>query len=141
MRIGWRRVDRDDRGAAAVEFALISIPLMVIVLAIINFGFAFYWQTTLSEVSREAARYASIDCPGDANCISNMQKNIINKNSTGLDLSKMTLAYSLDGNANQTCSTTSTASNQFQVTLTYAAPIGGIFSVNLKGVATTPCGG
>jgi len=35
------RVERGERGAAAVEFALVSIPAIVLVLGAIQFGWYF----------------------------------------------------------------------------------------------------
>ena len=54
----WRvtHLARDDSGAAAVEFALVLIPLMVIVFGIIGFGFVFTQQQALSNAARDAAR-------------------------------------------------------------------------------------
>jgi Flp pilus assembly protein TadG len=47
---------RDDRGAAAVELALILPILLIIVFGIIDFGRIVNTEITLSEASREAAR-------------------------------------------------------------------------------------
>jgi Flp pilus assembly protein TadG len=55
-----RRHGRDDRGAVAVEFALVVLPLVVIFFGIIGFGFQFSQQLALSHAAREAARYASV---------------------------------------------------------------------------------
>jgi Flp pilus assembly protein TadG len=47
---------RNERGAAAVEFAFVA-PLLVLLLAgIAEFGRAYYVQTTLSGAAREGAR-------------------------------------------------------------------------------------
>ena len=51
-----RRV-RGERGAAAVEFALVLLPLCLILLGIIEFGWIFNQQISLSNAAREAARY------------------------------------------------------------------------------------
>ena len=47
---------RDQRGASAVEFALIVPLLIVLVLGIAEFGRAFQVQGTLSAAAREGAR-------------------------------------------------------------------------------------
>lgn len=55
--------ERDDggqSGAAAVEFALIMIPLVLILFGIIEFGLAYNRQQGMHAGSREAARVASI---------------------------------------------------------------------------------
>lgn len=46
----------DQSGAAAVEFALVLVPLMLILLGIGHFGVAFYQQLHVTEAAREGAR-------------------------------------------------------------------------------------
>ena len=50
---------RDERGAAAVEFAFIVPLLIVLVLGIAEFGHAFQVQGTLSAAARTAVRNAA----------------------------------------------------------------------------------
>jgi Flp pilus assembly protein TadG len=45
-----------ERGAAAVEFALISVVLMMIVFGLIEFGLLMYDKHILTNASREGAR-------------------------------------------------------------------------------------
>lgn len=47
---------RRDRGAAAVEFALVMPVLLTLVLGIAEFGRAYNVQTTLSAAAREGVR-------------------------------------------------------------------------------------
>ena len=47
---------RSERGASAVEFALIVPLLVLLVLGIAEFGHAFQVQGTLSAAAREGAR-------------------------------------------------------------------------------------
>jgi len=49
-----------ERGAAAVEFALILIPLLVLLLGIIEFGYIFNQQLTVTNAAREGARVLAI---------------------------------------------------------------------------------
>ena len=51
---------RSERGAVAVEFALLLPVLMIILLGIIEFGMAFSAQITLSNAAREGARTMAI---------------------------------------------------------------------------------
>jgi Flp pilus assembly protein TadG len=54
------RTDRGtDRGAAAVEFALVMPLLLLILFAIIDFGRMLNTQITLTEAAREGARAAA----------------------------------------------------------------------------------
>jgi Flp pilus assembly protein TadG len=61
------KLGRRQEGAAAVEFALCLIPLLLIVGGIVDFGQAWYMESMLATASREGARHATrytVD-PGD----------------------------------------------------------------------------
>jgi Flp pilus assembly protein TadG len=51
---------QDERGAAAVEFALVAPLLLLMVLGIAEFGRAFHVQTTLSQAAREGVRVMAL---------------------------------------------------------------------------------
>jgi len=51
---------RDDRGAAAVEFALVLPILLVLVLGIVQFGITFSQWLEMEHAAREGARWGSI---------------------------------------------------------------------------------
>ncbi len=51
---------RGERGASAVEFAMIVPLLLVLVLGIAEFGHAFQVQGTLSAAAREGARVMAL---------------------------------------------------------------------------------
>ena len=55
-----------DRGAAAVEFALVLPLLLLIVLGIIEFGRAYNVQTTLSNAARDGVRVMALQDDADA---------------------------------------------------------------------------
>lgn len=50
---------RGQEGAAAVEFALCLLPLLLIVGGILDYGHLWYMQSVLTTASREGARYAT----------------------------------------------------------------------------------
>jgi len=52
------RRSRGQGGAAAVEFALILPVVMLLLAGFFDFGWLFYWQHTVTNASREGARYA-----------------------------------------------------------------------------------
>lgn len=56
----------NERGASAVEFALVLPLLMMILFGIIEFGIALYRQAILTNASREGARVGIVQCT--ANC-------------------------------------------------------------------------
>lgn len=51
-------------GAAAVEFALLIIPMLVMVFGITEFGRAMYQYNTLVKLTRDAARYLTTQAAG-----------------------------------------------------------------------------
>ena len=59
-----------DRGAAAVEFALLLPVLLLLVFGIIDFGRALNAQITLTQAAREGARMAAL---GESNVVSGTQ--------------------------------------------------------------------
>ena len=56
-----RRARRDERGAAALEFALVMIPLLLILGGIVNFGVVFAQQLALDNAARQGARWGAVD--------------------------------------------------------------------------------
>ena len=58
-----RSNDARDRGAAAVEFALLLPMLLLLIFGIIDFGRALNAQITLTQAAREGARLESLDQP------------------------------------------------------------------------------
>ena len=55
-----KRLIPDQKGQSMVEFALILPILLLLVLAIIEFGFMFSDYLSLSNASRESVRYVSL---------------------------------------------------------------------------------
>lgn len=60
QRLLARRGARGDRGAAALEFALVSLPLLLLVFGIISFGFMLSFRQGLSQAAAEGARAAAV---------------------------------------------------------------------------------
>lgn len=70
MRCRSSRSVPQDRGAAAVEFALLLPLLLLLVFGIIDFGRALNAQITLTQAAREGARLAAL---GEPNVVSSTQ--------------------------------------------------------------------
>ena len=60
---GWRRTGREDRGAAAIEFALILPILVVLVFGIIAFGYMLSFRQAMSQAAAEGGRAAAVRPP------------------------------------------------------------------------------
>ena len=56
----WCARSRGERGAAAVEFALVLPILMMLVFGIIDFGYVINRDTMLNNATREGVRAASV---------------------------------------------------------------------------------
>jgi Flp pilus assembly protein TadG len=69
MSVGLRRAS-DERGAALVEFALVSVLLVTLVFGIMEAGWAFSQLVEVRNASREGARLAVVDY-GDATTVIN----------------------------------------------------------------------
>lgn len=54
------RLARDERGSPAVEFALIAPVLILLLLGIVQFGFAFYTYNEMMNGAREGARRLAV---------------------------------------------------------------------------------
>jgi len=63
-----RRTDR-QKGVAAVEFALVLIPLVLILFGITEFGRAIYQYNTLVKATRVASRYLSTGTISNAEAV------------------------------------------------------------------------
>lgn len=57
---------RDEDGAAAVEFAIVLIPLMLILFGIISYAYMFSVRQALTQAAAEGARAAAVAPPGDS---------------------------------------------------------------------------
>ena len=60
------RLNRED-GAAAVEFALVSILLFTLLFGIINFALVLHRYQVYEGAAREGARFAAVRCVDDVN--------------------------------------------------------------------------
>lgn len=50
----------DDTGAAAVEFAIVSMVLILLLVGIVQFGYIFNQWQQIEHAAREGARWASL---------------------------------------------------------------------------------
>ena len=124
---------RDERGASAVEFALV-VPLLILVLmGIVEFGKTVNTQSTLSSAAREAARTMALtNDVGQARAAAQSADGSLN------------LAASAISVTPASC-TGASATQMVTVTITYrqvfASGLVGRTGVDLTGTAAMRCGG
>ncbi|APX03146.1 TadE/TadG family type IV pilus assembly protein [Arthrobacter sp. QXT-31] len=103
-----------EKGAVAVEFAIILPVFLVLVFGIMEFGRAFNIQVSLSEAARESARYVAVHCTeagyDEADALAAA---VSAAPSVPLSDADVDIQYSGDG----TCA----AGNNAEVTVTYTA--------------------
>jgi Flp pilus assembly protein TadG len=125
----------NERGAAAVELAIILPLLLLILFGIIEFGRAYNVQVSLTQAAREGARYAAV----------HYQDGSLNVSGAALSA-----APALDGlGVNVTNNASSCApGSSVKVTTSVTLPSMtgfldgiGLFPLNLSGVAVMRCGG
>jgi Flp pilus assembly protein TadG len=129
-----------ERGAEAVEFALVVPVILLIVFGAIEFGRLYNEQIQLTGAARSAARVMAIDSL-TVITDSNLQSWAPALNPQLKASSNLSLTYiNASGATASTCSTGGTVT----ATLNYAAPLltglwGPTMSLSAKGVM--PCGG
>jgi Flp pilus assembly protein TadG len=72
---GILRVTR-ERGAAAVEFAILFPLMLLVIAAIVDFGRAFFYQIQLTNAAREGARAAVVSDVSDADLMLRVQSSV-----------------------------------------------------------------
>lgn len=60
---------RAQRGAAAVEFAILIVPLLLMLFGVTEYGRAIYQYNTLVKSVRDASRYLSAVAPGNGHAV------------------------------------------------------------------------
>ena len=136
-------MSRNERGAAAVEFALV-LPLLVALLAgIAEFGRAYHLQTALSQSAREGVRVMALS--NDAAAARAAARSAAPTLVLG-DADITITTASPAGSPAGTCSVAAPATlpPQATVTIRYATPfMSGLFgtTLRLQGTGVMRCGG
>ena len=58
-----RNLAKDKSGAAAIEFAIISIALVMFTLGILDVGFALFWFNRAEKATQLGVRIAAVSSP------------------------------------------------------------------------------
>lgn len=127
MRRNW-----SDRGAAAVEFALVLPLLLALTLGIIAFGHAFHIQSVLDNAARDAVRIYALQDSG--NPAADARARAIESASTSIALTSGQIAVGPAG-----CPAGRNA--RVTITLTDFQLLGGVGSLTLTGSGSMRCNG
>ncbi|MCX6023220.1 MAG: pilus assembly protein [Chloroflexi bacterium] len=94
MRLNHRRLRRSHQGQALVEFALVSVMMMIIIMGTVDLGRAMRVQIALSNAAREGAR-ANTDrqCTTNTHVNSPQQRAIAGAPELSLTTSNVTVTY------------------------------------------------
>jgi Flp pilus assembly protein TadG len=115
-----------ERGAAAVEFALVSVVLLFILVGILQFGITFWQWLEVEHAAREGARWSALQHAGGsvssampANPQDRTVRKVVRQTTTGLTpaLSNAQIAISNEAPSELDVGTPVT------VTITYPSPI------------------
>lgn len=131
---------KSERGAAAVEFALLAPVLIMLLLGIMEFGRAYNAQITLSNAAREGVRVMAIN--NSQSSAKAATKNVASALNPGLKDEKIVFTYQTTP-ATTPIPTSCAANVQVTVTIDYSLStmtgIAGPFA--MKGTGTMQCGG
>jgi len=127
------RSPRGERGAAAVEFALVVPLLLLLVLGIAEYGRAYSITATLSNAARAGARTMALENSTSA------ARATTQSAATGLSLSSGQITVTPSS-----CPTNSTTTTLVEVRITYPMTfVTGLFgsSITLHGTGVMRCNG
>jgi Flp pilus assembly protein TadG len=123
-----------ERGAAAVEFALIFPILVVLVLGIVEFGRAYNVQTTLSGAARQGARVMALQNNSTA------AKTAVKAAATGLTITDTQISITPTACPTTTTDPTATTTVTIRYPLTFFSKLFGS-SITLTGTGVMRCNG
>lgn len=134
----------NERGAVAVEFALLAPVLVMMLLAIMEFGRAYNVQISLSNAAREGARVMAINYAAPAAATTAKAAAVSAASVLKPSLTNDKIVFTYQTTPASTPAPTACAANvQVTVTINYhlstMTGIAGPFS--MKGVGTMQCGG
>lgn len=132
---------RSDSGAVAVEFALVMVPLLLILLGIIDFGRAYGSQLSVSAAAREGVRSMAVQ--GVESTAKNVAISAAGELSPALTTSQIAITYTKDGGSVAACSSGASVT----MTVTYPlTSLTGMFAStfagkNIREVGVMRCNG
>jgi len=128
MRIRRHRIIKSEKGASAVEFALILPILIILVFGIVQFGIAYNNYIALTHAAREGARLAAVNM--DEILGIEEFENRIKESAPSVSIESITLSGQ-DGNIGDSVAVTVTGE-----VLNIEIPLAGSWPVQLTSTAT-----
>ncbi len=128
MRIRRHRIIKNEKGASAVEFALILPILVILVFGIVQFGIAYNNYIALTHAAREGARLAAVNM--DEILGIEEFENRIKESAPSVSIESITLSGQ-DGNIGDSVAVTVTGE-----VLNIEIPLAGSWPVQLTSTAT-----
>ncbi|GAA1141208.1 TadE/TadG family type IV pilus assembly protein [Nesterenkonia lutea] len=128
-----------DRGASAVEFAIVAPVLVLMLLGILAFGHAFHVQSVLSNAARDGVRVMALqDTSGGVDPQAVAKETAISSASPSASISAAQISI-----IPSTCEAAGTSGpGTATVTISYPMQLlGGLGAVTLTGKGTMRCNG
>jgi len=119
-----RKARSDDSGAAAVEFALVSLLLVTLLIGIIQFGYIFYQWVEITSAAREGARWAALWNEGGTVADPETTRGRVSLAAPGVNppLTDAQISISIDGASGETTSRLNTG-RPVTVTVAHDVPL------------------
>lgn len=129
-----------ERGAVAVEMAIVLPLLLLILVGIIEFGRAYNIQVSLTQAAREGARYAAVHYQeGGLDVAGTALSAAPSLDGLGVSVSDNAASCAPGSNVEVTTSVSLPSLSGFLDSGLFGAP--GIFPLNMTGVGVMRCGG
>ncbi|WP_416416623.1 TadE/TadG family type IV pilus assembly protein [Paenarthrobacter aromaticivorans] len=131
---------KKERGAVAVEMAILLPLLLLILVGIIEFGRVLNVQVSLTQAAREGARYAAVNYDkGGLNVSGVALAAAPSLNGLGVTVTDNASSCKPGSNVKVTTSVSLTSMSGFLDAGFFGSP--GLFPMNLKGEGVMRCGG
>lgn len=131
---------KNERGAVAVEMAILLPLLLLILIGIMEFGRVLNVQVSLTQAAREGARYAAVHYQdGGLNVSGTALAAAPSLDGLGVSVSDNASSCAPGSNVTVTTSVSLTSMSGFLDAGFFGGP--GIFPLNMTGVGVMRCGG
>ncbi|MFJ5954762.1 TadE/TadG family type IV pilus assembly protein [Paenarthrobacter sp. NPDC092416] len=134
------KAKKNERGAVAVEMAILLPLLLLILIGIIEFGRVLNVQVSLTQAAREGARHAAVHYQdGALDVAGTALGSAPSLDGLGVSVSDNASSCSPGSNVTVTTSVSLPSMSGFLDAGFFGAP--GIFPLNMTGVGVMRCGG